>query len=234
MLRLFVAAAIALSTASCWGYESYRYKLTLAVNTPEGIKRASSVVEVMYADVWLPERGTMHKLRGEALYVDLGAGRRPLIALLTCDLHPLDKSQRRWTRDAGPGDNLLSELYGPALPNLLDDAKRLSRVHGARRITPSDLPDLVTFADINDPKSVIEVDPTDLTTVLGPDISWNELTLAMTDEPITTGIESKLPWIPAYEVGMLDGDPIRFYSKTSLANKLSVANFYDSVEIKRK
>ena len=87
-LRLVVIAAMSLCLVGCGRTEAYRYKLTLAVDTPEGVKRGSSVVEVVFWDVWLPAKGTMHKLRGEALYLDLGPGAGPLIALLTSQLHP--------------------------------------------------------------------------------------------------------------------------------------------------
>jgi hypothetical protein len=30
---------------------------------------------------------------------------------------------------------------------------------------------------------------------LGPNITWNEIALESTDEPITTGIDKKLPWL---------------------------------------
>jgi hypothetical protein len=77
----------------------------------------------------------------------------------------------------------------------MDNIARTGHTRGVHRITPNDLPDLVTFADINDPKSVIEVDPSNLQTTLGPNVSWNEITLESTDEPVTTGIQLKLPWI---------------------------------------
>src|SRR5690348_15043324 len=70
-LHLAAVAMIAVVLAGCGRSESYRYKLTLAINTPEGVKRASAVVEVLFYDVRIPERGTMHKLRGQALYLDL-------------------------------------------------------------------------------------------------------------------------------------------------------------------
>jgi hypothetical protein len=87
-MRLGALVVMSLCLAGCGRTESYSYKLTMAVNTPDGIKRGSSVVEVMFYKVSFPERGTMHKLRGEALYLDLGPGARPLIALLTSRLHP--------------------------------------------------------------------------------------------------------------------------------------------------
>jgi hypothetical protein len=83
-----MVAAMAAPLAGCAKTESYRYKLTLTVNTPEGVKRASSVVEAIFWTISIPDRGIAHKLRGEALYLDLGLGARPLIALLTSYLHP--------------------------------------------------------------------------------------------------------------------------------------------------
>ena len=228
-LRVVAVAAIGLCLAGCGRTETYRYRLTLAVDTPEGVKRASNVVEVLFYSVSFPERGIMHKLRGEALYLDLGPGASPLIALLTSKLHPRDAKEQRWTLDAGPDDNLIYRIYGPPPPqskNYFDDLPRIARMRVPRSITPADLPDLVTFANINDPGSVIEVDPNNLRATLGPNITWHEITLESTDEPITTGIEKKLPWLPAYHGKMLDGDTLHYYgAKKTLANTFSTADF---------
>ena len=78
-LRLGALALLAFCLAGCGKSESYRYKLTVEVNTPEGVKRTSNVVEVQFSSVSVPARGVMHELNGEALYLDLGGGRRPLI-----------------------------------------------------------------------------------------------------------------------------------------------------------
>jgi len=233
-VRLAAAVIMTLGVAGCGRTESYRYKLTLAVNTPAGVKRGSSVVEVMFWNVSIPAKGTTHKLRGEAFYLDLGSGARPLVALLTSQLHPKYGKDTRWTRDAGPDDNLLSRIYGEPPPlDLIEYVSHIARMRGRRAITPGDLPDLVSFADINDPKTVIKVDPNDLQATLGPGVSWNEITLESTDEPVTLGIETKLPWIPEHYVGMLDGDHYRSFEKNALANKLSVADFYQSIDLKR-
>jgi len=101
----------------------------------------------------------------------------------------------------------------------------VAEVQGLRA---DDLPDLVTFADVNDPKSVIEVDPYDLHGPLGPDISWNEITLESTDEPVTRGIEKKLTWLPAFHGKMLDGNTLHYLdTRKTLANSLSTADFQD-------
>ena len=232
LVRLWAVVALSFCLAGCGKTESYRYKLTLAVNTPEGVKRGTSVGEVMHWEVSIPARGIAHKLRGEALYMDLGIGRRPLIALLTSKLRRHGEPSP-WTRDAGPDSRFWLPLYGevPSL-NFLDDVMRISRLRGSRRITPDDLPDLVTFVDINDPKSVIEVDPDNLQATLGQGITWNEITFESTDEPITKGIRTKLPWIEAYfqENLRLDGSNHGF--NKGLANTLDWADFDRSGDLK--
>ena len=233
-LRLAAVAAMALGLAACGKSESYKYKLTLAVDTPLGIKRGSSVVEVLFYDVSIPARGTMHKLRGEALYLDLGRGARPLVALLTSQLHPKYGKEQRWTRDAGPGTRQMSGIYAQVpSEDFMDDVPRIASMRGPHAITPADLPDLVTFADVNDPKSVIEVDPTDLQATLGADISWNEITLESTDEPVSKGIELKLPWLPAYFQKNLRLDGSNLGDTRELANILSWFDFDQSSDLKR-
>ena len=83
LLRIVTVAAMSFYLTGCGKTETYHYKLTLAVNTPAGVRHGSSVVEVAFWNVSVPARGTAHQLRGEALYLDLGPGARPLIALLT-------------------------------------------------------------------------------------------------------------------------------------------------------
>src|ERR1700724_3515081 len=111
-VRFAVAAVMVLALAACGRSESYRYKLTLAVDTPDGVKRGATVAEVLFRDVSIPERGAMHKLHGQALYLDLGPGARPLIALLTNKLHPKYGEDIRWSRDGGPSLRLVSSIYG--------------------------------------------------------------------------------------------------------------------------
>jgi hypothetical protein len=235
LFRLAAVAAMALALSGCERSESYRYKLTVAVNTPDGVKRASSVAEVRFFDVSIPAKGTMHKLRGEALYLDLGAGARPLITLLTNGRHPKYDNGIHWSPEAGPGTRLILRAYGEApSQDFMDDVPRVARMRGSHTIASDDLPGLVTFADVNDPSTVIEVDPNDLEATLGPNISWNEITLESTNEPITEGIERKLPWIPLYfEQNLrLDGSNLR--DAPTLANRLSWWDFDQSSKLTRK
>ncbi len=84
--RVMIFLCVASALAGCGRSASYRYKLALTLNTPDGVKTASNVVEINAFDVTMPARGIGHKTTGQALYVDLGTGRRPLIALF--DSHP--------------------------------------------------------------------------------------------------------------------------------------------------
>ena len=56
-----------------------------------------------------------------------------------------------------------------------------------------ELPDLVTFKDINEPLSVQMVDPDHLEDTLGPGISWTAMSVEITDDPVVFDIETKLP-----------------------------------------
>ena len=231
-LRVVGAALMILCLAGCGrsSSESYRYKLTLAVNTPDGVKRASGVVEVTFWAVSIPASGIMHKLNGEALYLDLGAGRRPLIALLTSQLHPKYGKDVRWSRDTGPD---LSRLYPPPVPGVMDEVSRVARMRGPRKITANDLPDLVTFVDVNDPATVIEVDPNDLQTTLGAGVSWEEITLESTDEPITTEIVKRLPWLRDYFRKHLRLDGSNLISNHAPANVLGWDDIDQSDDLRK-
>jgi hypothetical protein len=118
-------------------------------------------------------------------------------------------------------------LYGEgkSKDDFLTKEARLARYRGPREIPTAALPDLVTFADITDPKSVIAVDPNNLEATLGPGISWNKITVEMTNEGVTNEIEDKLPWLrsEAMRRTSLDGSPTRF--SNDLSNRLDTGDF---------
>jgi hypothetical protein len=115
----------------------------------------------------------------------------------------------------------------------MDDVPRVARLRGPRKISPNDLPDLVTFADMRDPSSVIEVDRNDLQGSLGPNITWNEVAIESTDEPITRGIERDLPWIPTYFQNNRRLDRSSLTGERTIANRLSWWDFEQSRDLKR-
>ncbi len=80
---LGLTLGLPLYLTACARSESYRYKLTLSLDTLDGVKSGFNVVEVSHNEVSFPARGVVAHVKGEALYLDLGPGRRPLIARLT-------------------------------------------------------------------------------------------------------------------------------------------------------
>ena len=157
-------------------------------------------------------QGEPQETRGQALYLDLGPGRRPLIALLTHIRRDDEVAQNgdlyhyRWLGDS-PSLVLADVCLGGA-GNLdwIEMATRFNeRCRRPLSITTRDLPDLITFGDVNNPRSVTLVYPNNLGATLGPGVSWRSMTLEVTnelDDPLTKGIDEHLPWVRDYQLNM--------------------------------
>jgi hypothetical protein len=61
------------------------------------------------------------------------------------------------------------------------------------RLSPQHYPQLVTFRDIRDPKSIEIVDPNNMAASLGPGVTLQSITVSVTSDDLTEGIEKKLP-----------------------------------------
>ena len=103
LVRWVLAPALVLSALG-WGYVqinyptcSFRYKLIAEVQTPDGLKTGSSVLEVTYSPQWGPlvQGGRYDTLLGEATYVDLGHGKNLFMTLGTLDAA---QSKESWDR----------------------------------------------------------------------------------------------------------------------------------------
>jgi hypothetical protein len=167
--------------------------LTLDVETPEGVKKGSGVLEVRAFDT-TNQIGRIDSARGgattvgEAVVVDLGACGQ-LFALLTgrgkrpfADELSANAAARAGGFKIGPG------LY-------TDFARRVAQAQGEIEVLPEELPMLVRFRDIADPKSVEAVDPNDLAKSFGPGVKLLRATIEMTSDPVTTRIEKRLGWL---------------------------------------
>ncbi|MGA2491464.1 MAG: hypothetical protein ABSF67_00785 [Roseiarcus sp.] len=202
--RIAAVLCLALALAGCGRSASYRYKLTLSVDTPEGVKTGFNVVEIDYWAVTFPAQGEPHKTRGQGIYLDLGPGRRPLIALLT----RIRRANDSWPIFLGWGlDDPMEVIYKACLGksavySFIDVAQQFDQCQRPLAITPADLPDLVTFADVDDPKSIMLVDPNDLRATLGPGVSWKSITIETTGDRPTKGIDEHLSWVREYKPNM--------------------------------
>ena len=69
---------------------------------------------------------------------------------------------------------------------------------------PTGYPKLVYFRDIADPTSVEEVDPDNLAASFGPSVRLKRITVLVTNDDVTTGIEKRLGWLSEYPEPSLD------------------------------
>ncbi len=205
----------------------YRFRLTVEVETPEGLKTGSSVIEVRQS----MGRSTMggfneqifYKIRGEAVAVDLPDG-QTLYALLRSSGGDVEWAARVipiLAPDAGD-DNHLDDVL------LLEGKHELPRKWSPRGRSDerSAYPMMVTFGDEADPTSVTLVDPDDLAESFGEGVTLKRITAELTDDSVTTGIEERLGWLPNYYDKMLDGQRIHtIYAENRLANDLSHGDF---------
>ena len=176
--------------------ESYRFRMTVEVDTPEGLRTGAAVYEVTAGNrtALLPDMADRHKsLRGEAVAVDLPGG-RTLFALL--------KTDNAFRTDLG---HISMAALDPAYNNdWVESADRISSGDGIvspAEVEPEDYPILVTFGDMRNPSTVQRVDAADLAKAFGDGVNLTRVMVETTRDPITTGIGRRLKWLPrVYEL----------------------------------
>lgn len=179
---------------------TYNYRMTVEVDTPQGMRSGSSVIEVRTARGYgIPDRALSTRIRGEAAAVDLPGG-RTLFALLSgegnygAEHYAPNAYERVLAREIGPlgvkvgWDDWLRELRRQRRPAVLP--RRVLRVVNELWLT---YPLLVRFSDLRDAKSVEVVDPDYLAASLGSGIKLKRILIAITGAPVTIGIEKRLP-----------------------------------------
>jgi hypothetical protein len=196
-------AVAVIGPQGCGSIQTYRYKLALEADVNGVIRRGFNVLEFGFG---VSRRMANSGGSGEALSMDLGQGQRPLIALVRRrpqfdERHKLIRAPENAWGEIGVGPQSFAKLYG--LRDVYLDQHtgemvgfdKLLRQRGPRDYPASHLPDLVTFANIKDPLTVMEVDCENPGDALQCDFTWKRITLEITDEPLTTGIDKKLPWL---------------------------------------
>jgi hypothetical protein len=163
---------------------THRFCLTIEVETPDGIKTASSVIETSAWESgnWGPieARGIRRDFRGRAVFVDLGHGQN-LIALLGFGPRgDQEKLFRLASTALAPGEKFgWKEEYKVKLPGVLPS---------------EDIPTLITFTNLNDPASAILVDPADMAKNFGPGYAFRQAVLETTNDSVSGNIGKILPW----------------------------------------
>ena len=180
----------------------HKYRLTVEVTRPDGIKTGSGILAVV------PDRnhnrGGRTTTRGEAVFVDLGhhgAKGGNLVALLV---------HRQGAKlDFDDINYVALRAYGAAR----GDRVSFNDIHRQTGVVPvqGDLvPVLVSFGDANDPGTARLVAADHAESVLGEGYAVRALTVEVVPngfwpvdfggalgQPVTRGIEAKLPWLAA-------------------------------------
>lgn len=207
VVRIFHAARLMLAAVILPGCAfaedkapDYRYRLTVEVDTPEGVKSGSGVIEVeqsLSRSTAAPAKvGVQRKVHGEAVAVDLPNG-KTLFALLRSE-NNVDWASYIYVY-------LATHEKGKPFIDQLDNVLEVTGERTLPRMWPpvgfleerSAYPMLVTFGDLADPTSVAQVDPDDLAATFGEGVRLNRITVELTDDPVTSGIEDRLGWFDA-------------------------------------
>ncbi len=195
----------ALLLAGCDAFDdtpTYRYRMTVEVDTPQGLKTGSSVIEVDTRLEPNPASPASQRInrraRGQAVTVDLGA-RGVLFALLRSE-DDTDYAARIMFLLAPRGRDENGDEFLGRFNNMLKMTEPIELPATQAEINPplaemKGRPMLVTFDDLADPTSVKRVDPDDLAATFGDEVSLKRITVQITDDPVTKGIEKRLGWL---------------------------------------
>jgi hypothetical protein len=181
---------IALAAYAAWSWiyptYTYRYRMTVEVEADGKVHSGSSVVQVTYEipPEWLLSANRLTpRVKGEAVFVDLGNGRN-LIALLAAGQNADNVNYPYY---------IVPKLFGLTFSD--EDLPKYGRLQDSGEIPASDLPTFVTFTDLNDPKTARVVEPYEFPEVFGEGVRFRGATIEMTRDAVTNGITEKLPWI---------------------------------------
>ena len=185
---------------------TWRYKITVNVETPEGLKSGYAVREMSSSrskyELDLPQATHPADVKGEAVVVDLGK-RGKLFALMSGYEYGPDHAKTILYKvfPSGSGGNSAAGI------RFYRDLKA-----GPKAMTPGQYLVLVMFKDINDPKTVTKVMEIEkdiskgwlqveypikadrFEELFGKGVRLKNITMEMTDEPVTWGsVDQNLP-----------------------------------------
>lgn len=173
----------------------HKYRMTVEVETPAGLKSASGILAVTPYRGYNPGGNT--RASGEAVFVDLGGGKN-LVALLA----HLDK------KPDFDGINYVALRAYPIATGKRVNFGDMSKQSGGVPVGGALIPVLVTFADPADPGTARLISPDGIDAALGKGFRLRGVTAEVVPngfwpldfggvlgEPVTRGIKGKLPWL---------------------------------------
>lgn len=199
---------------------TFRYKITINIDTPDGEKSASAVREVYIKPVRkgaLPQAVGTKRVKGEAVIIPVDSSNSsPKIIFAIMD-------------ESGSNDDLIKAFgmtQGGHSPSGIEKIRDIP-IGTSHALDNAYWPQFVTFTDINDPKTVTLVDPNDLSPYFGEGAKVSDITITMTDEDVTKRrVKEYLPWLSEYFNKRFDNQRFEtIKSEYPLANQLAAGVF---------
>jgi hypothetical protein len=195
------------------------YRLTITVND-NGVQRVGSGVWRVETFPSANSDATTSKFFGETIPVEMGDKPTLFVTVVGSD------------RFGNPATNGDLQLYGSHLFGLVAREVRGEKRSG-RTPTPIEqqrelegmigqiatldcenpptsvtrCPFMVLFRDINDPRTVEVVEPTDLAKNYGLGVKMLPISVQLTDDHVTAGVTQRFKWFEEYRTKHFDGSP---------------------------
>jgi hypothetical protein len=246
-----LGSAGALSLVGCTEMFPYRYRfrMTIEIDTPQGLRTGSGVMEVVtsrWTFTWPNDSAGLNaRFQGEAIPIDLPGG--TMFALVGLgngggSIFPSVASsfERRMDRfDRYPSLTIAKRLAGWGALGRKAELKDRPFVERATTNGPgtnyydarTQLPMFVRFRDIMKPETVEQVDPYNLSKVFGPGVRLRRIMLEIVNDEVTTGIGKRLPWLATIPGGLVQLPPGRSELEGPLAWRLLYYDFYQGTKL---
>jgi hypothetical protein len=197
LIVLLIGGTIAWVKLVAYPDYSYRYRLTLSIETDGEVHTGSSVIEVVWSggipfgDVGPYVEGR----RGQATFIDLGK-RGAVVAVLLAPSYT-ERGIAVWPEGTDVVW-LASRAFGAvreteALP-LQERLARLTRLTGRRDLAADNMPRLIWFSNVADLKTARVIKPADMPSLFGAGARITAAYVEITRDPIIIDIDKKLPW----------------------------------------
>jgi hypothetical protein len=164
---------------------AYRYRLTVALEINGEVHTGSSVIEVRWVGQPNVGQGSFFPyLRGQAAFIDLGSRQAVVAALGTgesCAVSCDGATDARYMVETA--------FHTNGMPR-----SELPRLSGRRDLAANDMPRLIWFADVDDPKEARKFKPEDIPTLFGAGARLVAAYVEITSDPIVIDIDKRLPW----------------------------------------
>ncbi|HEX8061744.1 MAG TPA: hypothetical protein VF535_00865 [Allosphingosinicella sp.] len=231
-LGLATLVGLAVSLTGCGSSAEVRYKVIVEIDDNGVARSGSSVWSFALAKPTVALASPYDaKFKGEAVEVDLGAG-RTLYALL------VGEDGDKGTVQLWP-EHLFKDLSS-ARSDRIKLLRDIASNEGEERVLPRwgerisdsrdpmiEYPLLVRFRDRNDPTTVEAVDPDALDRSFGPGVALKAIKVQVTEEPVRTGIKARLQWLEPVgrERSTLIPDPPRLLKDAAPIQRVSPSAF---------